>query len=370
MVRGSDRGEPEAASASGPGDAEVGGEGCIAMMDPGRFPDWDERLPEGPHRSVFHTQAWARVLKEAYGYTPCYLVLDQERTRRAVLPLMEVRSWITGVRGVALPFSDECPILDTSDLAGPALTGQALELGRARGWRHVEFRGGRRPDPDARPYATYVRHELALASEEGAMEEAMRPALRRAVRKAERSGVRVSFSSRPEDMDCYYGLHCRTRQRQGLPPQPRRFFRLISKHLMGNGLAEVGLAWHDGSPVSGAVFFRMGGLVHYKFGANDLKWQELRPSSLLMASAIKRFANSGCKVFSLGRTDAGHEGLRQFKRSFGAKEWPLEYYRLDVRTGQCVVGSSGQDNRSWRMFRWLPLWGGRLVGRIGYRHLG
>ena len=69
---------------------------------------WDELLRNSPGAGFFHSSPWARVLHEAYGYEPCYLASVEDSRFTALLPCMEVRSPITGKRGVSLPFTDYC----------------------------------------------------------------------------------------------------------------------------------------------------------------------------------------------------------------------------------------------------------------------
>jgi hypothetical protein len=90
--------------------------------------------------TAFHTAEWAQVLHETYGHRPLYLAIGEPGRISALLPLMEVASPFTGRRGVSLPFTDSCSVLEVSPgVAGP-LYQRALELGKERGWRYLECR--------------------------------------------------------------------------------------------------------------------------------------------------------------------------------------------------------------------------------------
>ena len=52
-----------------------------------------------------------------------------------------------------------------------------------------------------------------------------------------------------------------------------------------------------------------------KFSASDDAAWSLRPNLLVIWHAIKAACEMGCKSFDFGRTDAGNEGLRLFKRT-------------------------------------------------------
>ena len=70
--------------------------------------DWDSRLNHFPGATFFHGAAWARVLHSTYGYQPVYFATVEQDRLRSLLPVMEVNSWLTGRRGISLPFTDDC----------------------------------------------------------------------------------------------------------------------------------------------------------------------------------------------------------------------------------------------------------------------
>src|SRR3989442_10793821 len=70
--------------------------------------DWDCLVASHPDASFFHSAAWAKVLNKTYGHAPFYLHFTQHGETVALMPMMEVRSPLTGRRGVCLPFTDSC----------------------------------------------------------------------------------------------------------------------------------------------------------------------------------------------------------------------------------------------------------------------
>ena len=109
----------------------------IQIVDPTHFPSWDSMLLRTPGASFFHGSAWARVLSESYGYTPLYFSLIENERLRALVPMMEVDSFLTGKRGVSLPFTDYCdPLIDeTVEIADRVdMFNQIVEFAGKRGW--------------------------------------------------------------------------------------------------------------------------------------------------------------------------------------------------------------------------------------------
>ena len=80
----------------------------ISPIDPLEYPNWDDLLLTNDQSTFFHTSAWARVLHESYNYKPLYFTSIDDGKISVLIPIMEIRSFITGRRGVSLPFTDYC----------------------------------------------------------------------------------------------------------------------------------------------------------------------------------------------------------------------------------------------------------------------
>jgi len=81
--------------------------GVVRLVNPMEHAGWDALLAQHGEPRFFHGSAWAKVLSDSYGYIPSYFTLSVEDRLQAMLPLMEIRSWLTGARAVSLPFTDE-----------------------------------------------------------------------------------------------------------------------------------------------------------------------------------------------------------------------------------------------------------------------
>lgn len=329
--------------------------------------DWDEQIAcqSHPTPSFFHGTAWAKVLTETYGYEPVYFVSGESG---AVLPLMEVKSPLTGPRAVALPFTDICEPLCADKAEFHKLFRNAVELGQARGWKYIEFRGGETSFKGTLPSLAYYGHCIEIPPDEETFLSQLKNPVRRAIRKAEKSGVTVEISRALAAVKQYYVLHCKSRKRHGLPPQPFSFFRNIHRHALSNGLGIVALARWRNVPVAGAIFFHSGNKAIYKFGASDDSFQHLRGNNLVFSEAIGWLLKNGARKLDLGRTSMGNEGLRRFKMGWNADETIIRYYRFCLRQKNFV--SMRDEGSGWhnRIFKALPLSVSRIAGEILYRH--
>ncbi len=343
--------------------------GSIQILNPLEVPDWDARLGQIPGGTFFHSAAWARVLHRTYGYSPVYFVHDEPGRGRSLLPVMEVNSWLTGRRGISLPFTDECgPLCPDADTFRQ-LRDQVLDHARNRGWKYWECRGGRTWFGDVPASTSFYGHRLELPAGEAALFSRLESSVRRAVRKAEQGGLTVEFSQELDAVRTFHGLLGKTRQRHGVPVQPFDFFQNIHRHVLSQKLGWVVLARHGQVPVAGAVFFHFSRAAIYKFGASDEGFQHLRANNLVMWSAIKRYAGEGFVSLDFGRTSLDNEGLRRFKLGWGTSENRVEYVRYDPRAGRFVTARDESTGWHNRVFRVLPVFLSQLIGRALYKHI-
>jgi hypothetical protein len=343
----------------------------LQVLDPTGIPDWDERLACHPEATVFHSAAWARLLSETYGYIPYYFTAMGEGRFVALFPFMEIRSWLTGTRGVSLPFTDECSPILPSDIGYDDAVLRVIGHAGDRGWRSLEIRGRCRGMGNLPASAEYVTHDLDLSPGEKYLFSRFRPNVRRNIRKAEREGVSVANDPTPDGVREFYRLNCLTRREHGLPPQPLRFFENMRAHVVEKGYGTLLLARHGGKAVAGAMFLHFAGKAVYKYGASDRRHQELRPNNLVFREGIRELCRKGVKTLSFGRTDLHHEGLRQFKLGWGAVEKTLQYARYDVTSKAYLSTKKYGAMIPWeRTVSKLPLPLLRLIGRVAYRHVG
>jgi hypothetical protein len=341
----------------------------IETIDPLKDGQWDIRLPNKPELTVFHSAGWAKVLHSSYGHLPLYLRINYQDSFGGLVPLMEVDSPFTGRRGVSLPFTDDCPALSSEFLSLNGLFQTAIEFGKSRKWKYIEFRGGDLGEPAINPSTCFYTHILHLDRNPEVLFSGFESSIRRAIRKAEKADVQTEISSSQESLRSYYLLHCQTRKKHGLPPQSFAFFRNIHEHLLSKGNGFVVLARIGGIPIAGSVFLHMRNKAIYKYGASDMRFQNLRPNNMVMWEAIKWCSENGFTSLNFGRTSTGNEGLRRYKLGYGTEEQTLRYYRFDYRQNSFATHKDQAEGWFNYLFRLMPLPVLRLAGQVLYRHL-
>jgi CelD/BcsL family acetyltransferase involved in cellulose biosynthesis len=331
-------------------------------------PRWVEFVFASEGATPFHHPAWAALLGDCYHYSAFALALDDgEGHIVAGLPVLDVSNRLTGKRWVSLPYTDAC-----SPLVAPRGSVDELvaALGEERGRQAIpEFEiRAELPGREARRRSDAVIHTLSLEAEPEQMEQRFKPTVRSDIAKGSRGGVTVRRAQAVGDLvDTFYGLHVRTRQRLGVPVQPRRYFLGLWHRILKPGFGFCMLAHSDDKPVAGAVFLAWRDTVVYKYSASDRRYLSLRPNHVLLWEAIRWSGANGYSALDLGRTDLDNPGLRHFKRSWGAREDPLVYSSLGEGGGGSRLSSRGAPLLS-PMIRHSPPSVCRVIGELLYRY--
>lgn len=330
---------------------------------------WHDFVEGNPQSLIFHHPAWLRLLSDAYGYRVFNVVLRDELGRIVLgLPVAEIgprrkRRW------VSLPFSDRCAPLVSPDLSAPQQAAALEDLRRKQHLRRIEVHH-QLEGPHAYSRSPAVFHLLELAPDaEAVARTSFRPQVRTHIRKAERLGLEVRLDTSREALtETFYNLHVRTRRRLGVPVQPRGFFEQLWGDLIAPGLGFVSLAFAGSEPLAGAVILTYNGTAFYKFAASESASLRFRPNHLVLARCIEWACTHGYRQFDFGRSDLPHRGLRAFKASWGAREFPLAY----------TTFADQPPRRHWfeasdvfaPFLRRAPEWTVRAAGELLYRYVG
>lgn len=342
----------------------------LNIINPLDYPSWNELVLSNPGYSFFHSSNWARVLCESYNYKPAYFTLVDKGSLKVLVPLMEIKSLLTGTRGVSLPFTDYCDPMVADDVNFEKVLEHIIRHGRRAGWKSFELRGGADLLQGEEPDAHYCEHTLRLSKDEKLIFSKFNSSTKRNVKKALRAGVKVQIASSLESIKAFYRLNCITRKKHGLPPQPYNFFKKIYEHVISKDQGFVVLASYEDKTVAGAVYFHLGRRAIYKYGASDERYQNLRANNLVMWEAIRWYCNNGYERFSFGRTKPENAGLKRFKEGWGAKTETVNYYRYDLKTNAFINGESLKAGFHNRVFDNMPIPLLRIIGALLYKHVG
>lgn len=338
---------------------------------------WRAFVDQSADATPFHHPAWARLLALTYRYDGFAIaVVDGSGRVVAGAPLIEVRDFSFRRAWISLPYTDECPPLANDFRSRRELFHALGRVDERFNAPRIEVRGvigacGWRTATDA------VISELELEVDTERVRGRLNRSTRHNIARAQRDGVVVRRATDAKDLDAFYALHTRTRRRQGVPVQPRRFFSLLWSQLVERGLAFILLAdAGERKAVAGALFLASYGTTVYKFGASDADSWRLRPNHLILWTAIEDACARGDRRFDFGRTDLSNSGLRTFKGRWGAEERPLRYSTRASATTATNGLPSRVTTRTERLasraaslaIRKGPIWICRATGEALYRH--
>ena len=342
----------------------------VEVLDPLEHAAYDEMVSAHSGSVPFHSRAWLRIIHDTYGHRPVCFVAKNGDGVRAMLPIVEVQSWITGSRGVMLPFADFCPPMACDAAAYKIVFAAAVKYAQERRWKYLEIRGGSKlMGEEARASVAFHAHILDLSAGPDHLFGRLEGRMRTAIRKAEKEGVRVEASNAAEAIETYYALHCETRKKHGVPPQPWLFFQNLYSHIISKGSGIVVVAQYQGAPIAAAVFVHYGRQAVYKFSASNAAFLRLCGNNVVLWEAIKWYANHGFSSMHFGRTSFGNEGLRKYKNGWGATETTLEYFRYSLPKQAYVVDQDRSEGGHNRFLGLLPRPLFRMAGQVLYRHL-
>jgi hypothetical protein len=342
----------------------------VKTVDPLSSKEWNSRLAVSSPSAFFLSSEWARVLVGSYGYEPRYLVEIERGVPQLLLPIFHVSSALTGRRGVAIPFSDECPVIVSENVDVDGVRSWLRQYGNTHKWRYCEFHGGSRLTAGETPSSQYLGHLVRLGADCDQTYRRLPGSTRRNVRKATRQGVEIRLVSNASEMKEYYRIHEHTRRRHGLPPPSYSFFRNILEQVLSKNMGSLVAAYFRGKMIAGAIFFWFAGNAIFKYGGSRTEYLHLRPNNLIMWRAIEYLSQSRCRTLHLGRTHPGNRGLARFKAAWNAEEYPISYYRFDFKADGFISGRSGVPSFCRSVFRRLPTPVLRGIGTLVYPHIG
>jgi hypothetical protein len=149
-----------------------------------------------------------------------------------------------------------------------------------------------------------------------------------AARKARNGGIIIQKADRQEHWQKYYAIYEDSLQRWGEEATSRYkwnlfeiFYALSSKNI------ELWLAKYEDKIIAGALCFYSKNHVVYWHGAALSDYFNMRPVNLLVYEVIKDACERNYLWFDFNPS-GGHEGVKSFKKSFGAKPIPCPTLRI------------------------------------------
>ncbi len=308
-------------------------------------PAWETYVLAHPDGLAYHRLAWSRAVREAYGFASCPLVAEAGGRLCGVLPLIEFKLPLRGIRLVSLPYCDAGgPLADTPEIAASLLEA-ACRLGRQRGARQVEIRSARPlPGPAESGPARKVRMLLELPESGEALLAGLKAKLRSQVNKPLRDGLQVRVGG-AELAAAFYRVFAENMRDLGSPVHARVWIEAILRHF-GEAARVVLVSTPAGEPAAAGVLLLHGRAAVVPWASSLRRLNQLNPNMLLYRTLLTTAADQGCRVFDFGRSTPG-EGTWRFKQQWGATPGPLYWQDIGTLDGPDPAGQ-GTDSGTGR----------------------
>ncbi|NDJ76217.1 MAG: GNAT family N-acetyltransferase [Chloroflexi bacterium] len=331
--------------------------------------EWKRVSMQLASAGFFQHPNWIGLLAACYGYLPRVLAITGAGGHIiAGLPIMRVKSPLTGTRWVSLPFSDYCTPYFDSDDALEQLADALVDLQDRVECQRIELRWHYPARGNMFSHTEYVLHRLVLQPSTHQQSQNVHRMHRQNTRNARKNGLRIERGTDLDHIRQFYRLQLETRQRKGLPPQPWRFFRLLKDYLFDSDLGFVMLAYQGDECLAGVVLFCWQGSIICKYAASQKATLSLRPNNLLFWSAICWGCENEYTTFDFGRSECSNTGLREFKGRWGATEIPLLYTTYSPH--HTADSNARLMDVAQVVCRRSPRWLRRTVGEYFYGHFG
>lgn len=297
--------------------------------------------------------------------------MQEQDEIKALLPAFIIDSRLTGRRLVSLPFSDFCEPLFSSSDDIEQIKKEIFTYSKNKNLSYVEFRSSETKFPfDTQQYRTDLRHILYLNTDEDELLKSFSENNRRNIKKAAKQNVKANIYNSLEGLNTFYDMFCVTRKKHGLPPQPYSFFNNILELIIKPGAGDIILAKHYDKYIAGAMYFKFGKKVLYKFGASYPEHNALRANNAVMWFAIKKYLAEKYEEFDFGRTETFHEGLRKFKLGWNTEERIIYTTRFDIKKGSYQDVHTKTEGIHNKIFGRLPIPILKIIGNTLYKHIG
>jgi serine/alanine adding enzyme len=309
---------------------------------------WDEYVQNEELSSVYHLSGWKDLMARTFGLRSHYLLAKEGDDVLGVLPLLHVKSRLSGHFLTSMPGG-----MCARDLqVAAALLGRAKELVRSAGAKYLILRDGQRKW-DLPDLATDENHCLLVVELSADQEQVWRGLKKRArqlTSQAMRAGLEVVNGT--EIFEQLYPIYSRAMRDRGTPTLGLGFFSEILTEFPG--LFEFLAVRRKDRFLGGGFVTPWRDTVYCTWGGMLRQYYDLRPNHLLYWETLKYGVEGGFHWLDFGRSRY-ESGTFVFKQAWGGKPRPLyQQYYLNGLTHPPAVGAGRKADPKYRVF--VDLW--------------
>lgn len=201
--------------------------------------------------------------------------------------------------------------------------------------------------PTGAKYIPFGSHVIDLALDEESLWRNVHSKHRNVIKKAEKDGVVIECGRTAKLAEDYHRLDIDTwDRRDGMAESSAHWKELLEE--MGDN-AIIYVAYLDGEPQSGAVYFFNKQMCYYMYGANKtnphigsgnlLQWRSIMD---MKAAGVRKYSFVGCRINE--DENSKYHGIQRFKERFGGALAQGYMFKMDFKPflrSLFVIGLTG-----------------------------
>lgn len=309
----------------------------------------------------YHRWSWKKVIGQAFGWRPYYLMAVENNSICGILPLFWQKSALFGKLLCSIPFFSQAGIVAENEAAQDALLLEAIRVARDLRADYLELRqrGTAVSNMDAKKNKVMLTCDVYPDVERNMLR--LTTKMRTNVRRALKTNLGVEFGG-SELLEEFYKLFSLRMRELGTPVYSQRFFEVIFESFPTETF--ICRILDHRKTVSAALLTGYRNLMEVNWSASDPGAMALRPNIFLFWNLLCFAGSQGYSVFDFGRSSIG-SGTYNFKLQWGAQ--PVQLY-WNYWTASGKPSELNPDNPKYRAAIWLwkkmPLGFTQLVGPL------
>lgn len=281
---------------------------------------WDQYIVSHSQGTVFHLNAWKRVVEKTFNHRHNYLIAETEGEISGVFPMFEIKSILFGHFFVSIPFAEIGGVLADNDAIGEKLIEQAVMIQENSKSKYLEFRN-RTEITGYQTKSLYYNFKKEISSENEENLLAIPRKSRAMVRNAIKKGLVSEHGHHL--LDDFYTILAINYHRLGTPIFPKRFFRQFLVEFKDNaGILTVRTEKNE--LAAAVLYFTFKDQMIPYYAGSDFSHRRLGPNDFMYWELMKLAVEKGLRYFDYGRSKEG-TGSFDFKRHWGFEPKPLSY---------------------------------------------
>lgn len=149
---------------------------------------------------------------------------------------------------------------------------------------------------------------------------------RNMIRKAQRLGVTIEKKTDSEAMEFIFSIHKENMREIGGLAKPKCLFDSIWKEFSERNDFAIYIAYLKQRPIAGLLLFFYNHIVEYFTPVIVKDYRAYQPLSLLIFKAMTDAVNANCKYWNWGGTWLNQDGVYNFKKRWGTRDYPYYYF--------------------------------------------